>query len=65
MKMSFLIFTQRCVQCNGDSSTCVTVGVDGPGVITDFILYVGTIPCANPNTLAFATACELESSLDR
>jgi len=59
------LFTQRCVQCNGNSNTCETVGTDGPGVNTDFILYVGAIACTNSGTLAFATACQLESSLDR
>jgi len=59
------LFTQRCVQCNGNPNTCETVGTDGPGVNTDFILYVGAIACTNSGTLAFATACQLESSLDR
>ena len=53
----------------GFSSNCETVGSDGAGLDTDFILFVGTSgvsPCGGGgSTLAFASACQLEVDLDR
>lgn len=66
-----LYVQQRCVECNGDFATCATRPgtVDGPGVDnTDLIIYVSS-DCSSPDissgVLAFASACELESVLDR
>ena len=45
----------------------VKEGDDGPGVDTDFILYVSakrTYRCST-GTIAYATYCQLEQALDR
>ena len=71
-----LLYSQRCIECNGNSITCEEVGTDGTGVNnTDFLLYVSSINSSdncvsnsdgsNPSTIAFAGACQMENSLDR
>ena len=61
---------QRCVECDGDFSTCAASGETGVGVSNaDFVLYVSAIEesiCENnQNVLAFAGTCEMEQTLDR
>ncbi len=66
-----VIKLQRCVECNnGNVSNCTTRpgSVDGPGVPdTDLIIYVSAFDCSLrfPGALAFASACQMESVLDR
>ena len=51
-----------------DDTECVTQGSDGVGVSdADFILYVSAVDSSNcgTNTLAYASFCGLESTLDR
>ena len=71
--------TQQCQQCNGresrdcQSPTIGTPNQDGPGVANaDFVLYVSAnqsacppVPATGPTTVAFASHCQLEDSLDR
>ena len=68
--------TQACRQCNGGAlqSSCVQTGTNGTGVPNaDYIFYVsavstsvcGTGTSNTPTTIAFATYCQTESSLDR
>ena len=66
--------TQACRQCNGVQSSCVQTGTSGTGVPNaDYIFYVsavstsicGTGTSNTPTTIAFATYCQTESSLDR
>eukprot|EP00731_Ephydatia_muelleri_P023570 Em0015g1153a len=61
-------------QCNGNINTCTQTGTNGTGVAnTDYIFYVSasnTSPCGTgstggPTSIAFATYCQTESSLDR
>ena len=64
---------QRCVECGGSSATCATRSgsVDGSGVPdADVVIYVGTSLAGgicSPDSLviAFASACQLENTLDR
>ncbi len=62
---------QRCVECNnGSVSNCTTRpgSVDGPGVPdTDLIIYVSAFDCSSfgSSVVAFASACQMESELDR
>ena len=63
---------QRCVECGGSFSNCVTRpgSVDGSGVAdADIIIYVGSVSegtCSEfPGVIAFASTCQLENTLDR
>eukprot|EP00731_Ephydatia_muelleri_P023569 Em0015g1152a len=65
---------KACGQCNGNINTCTQTGTNGTGVAnTDYIFYVSasnTSPCGTgstggPTSIAFATYCQTESSLDR
>lgn len=69
-----ILCMQACVQCNGMNPQCETIGTDGPGVReADYVLYVSavtTATCASSggdsiSTIAFASACQLEATLDR
>ena len=65
-----ILYTQACIECNGDPSNCVEVIPDGPGVPNaDMIMYVAAAledPCGpTSGTIAFAGACYLEDELDR
>ena len=60
--------TQQCIQCNGDGNQCVRVGSDGTGISNyDIVLYISAdgTRCPSSETVAVATACQLEDSLDR
>ena len=64
---------QRCVECDGNFSTCATPpgSVDGSGIPNaDLVIYVGTslangICSPTSSVIAFASACQLENTLDR
>jgi hypothetical protein len=68
-----VVTMQRCVECGGDSATCATQSgsVDGSGVAdADVVIYVGTSlaggDCSpTSGVIAFASSCQLESTLDR
>ena len=79
VELIFPLCSQQCLQCNGVNSvgSCTpAVGVpsaDGAGVAnTDFVLYISAnqsacppLPASGPTTVAFATHCQLEDSIDR
>ena len=62
---------QRCVECNGSPTNCNTRpgSTDGSGVPNaDIIVYVSATTLGgfcSGGTIAFAGACQLESTLDR
>ena len=62
---------QQCIECNGQQPPNCVVGdpsTDGSGVSnTDYILYISANQdvCPGQSTLAFAGACQMESSVDR
>ena len=66
-----MLFIQRCGQCNGNvPPNCEIIGTDGAGVANaDIVLYISTsndAPCGpTSGVLAFASACQLEATLDR
>ena len=68
-----LLPLQRCVECGGSFSDCETRpgSVDGGGVLNaDLVIYVSTslaggICAPGSGVIAFASACQLESTLDR
>ena len=66
-----MLLLQRCGQCNGNNPpNCDITETDGAGVAnSDIVVYVSTsndAPCGPTSTvLAFASACQLESTLDR
>lgn len=71
MKHHQLLYLQRCIECNGMNPPCTEgdPSTDGIGVADrDYILYISAnqndVRCTS-STLAFAGACQLESSLDR
>ena len=69
-KINYGLYLQRCVECDGSNMTddCVTRGgtADGAGIPdADMVIYVSTLPCDSPYTIAFAGACQLESKYDR
>ena len=67
------VWLQRCVECNENFSTCATPpgSVDGNGIPNaDLVIYVGTsladgICSPTSSVIAFASACQLENTLDR
>ena len=68
-----IIIMQRCVECGGSFANCATRpgSVDGSGIAdADIVIYVGTSlaggTCSpTSNVIAFASACQLENTLDR
>ena len=62
---------QRCIQCNGEQPPACSLGdpsTDGAGVPdTDYILYISANQgqCPGSSVVAFAGACQMESTLDR
>ena len=68
----YLTFTfflyQTCDYWDSSTNMYMSAPENQPGVVTDFILYISTIPshkCKWQKTVAFAAHCQLEKSLDR